>query len=194
MIKKRVMAIDNLSNLIKDIADGDKNALAELYEIMNKDIYIFLLMFCKDKYTAEDILHDTFIAIYENAGSYRIFNNPRAWILTIAKNKALNMIKKNSHTASIENTETEDPYIFENVIFDKMRLEALFSVISDEDKKIVVLHAVYGFKHREIAELLNMPLGTVKWRYKQSIDKMKQKDSEEVFPELNKQNEVMIVE
>ena len=176
--------MDDLSGLIKSIAGGDKNALAELYNAAGKDIYVFLLMFCKDKYMAEDILHDTFIAIYENAGSFRVFGSPRAWMLTIAKNKALNMIKKESRAADIaEIADTAGDA--ENIIIGKMRLETLFSELSADDKKIVALHAVYGFKHREIAELMGLPLGTVKWRYKQSIDKMRRKDSE-FFPELNK--------
>jgi len=184
--------------MLKNIAGGDKNALSELYNTMNKEIYVFLLMFCKNKHTAEDVLQETFISICEKAGSCKIYNNPRAWIFTIAKNKAIDTIKKDSRTTSIDAFETDDLYMpenIENVILDKMQLETLFSVLSKEDKKIVVLHAVYGYKHREIAELLNLPLGTVKRRYKESIDKMKQKDKTdrygEVFIELNKQNEVI---
>jgi len=181
--------------MIKDIASGDKNALADLYEAMNKEIYVFLLTFCKDKYTAEDALQETFISIFENAKSYAIFSNPRAWIFTIAKNKVLNMTKKVSRTISLDDDLPEENDL-ENTIINRMQLDALFSVLSDQDKKIVVLHAAYGFKHREIAELLNLPPGTVMRRYKQSIDKMKQKDREsnEVFFKLNKHKEVIIGE
>ena len=193
--------MNNLSGLIKNIASGDNDAMAELYSIMSKEIYVFLLMFCKDKYTAEDIMQETFIEIYENARSYKVFNNPRAWILTIAKNKAINVIRKNSRTTSLDNPETEALKIenTENIILDKMQVDELFSVLFEEDKKIVVLHAVYGFKHREIAEMVNLPLGTVTWLYKQSIAKMKQKDKEsedsgKVFIKPNKQKEVLINE
>ena len=190
--------LSNLSNMIKLIANGDKTALKNLYDDMNKDIYTFLLIFCKDKYTAEDALQETFISIYENAGSYRTFNNPKAWIFTIAKNKAISIIRKNSRAISIDVIENDITNIAdtENIILDKIHADALLSVLSDDNKKIVILHVVYGLKHREIAELMNMPTGTVKWRYKQSIDKMKNIDGEEknieVFSELNKQNEVIM--
>ena len=184
-----------MSDTIKSIADGDREALARLYEAMSKEIYVFLLTFCKDKYTAEDALQETFISIYESAKSYTIFNNPRAWIFTIAKNKAINIVKKDSRTVSIDDEMIEESNL-ENTIIDRMQLDALFSVLSDQDKKIVVLHAVYGFKHREIAEMLNLPPGTIMRRYKQSIDKMKKKDRESngVFSELNKQKEVIASE
>jgi len=159
-------------------------------------------MFCKDKYKAEDILQETFISIYENAGSYTIFKNPKAWIYTIAKNKAINLIKKDSRTTSIDSPENseiiQNNYTenTENNIINKMHMDLLFSVLSEKDKKIVILHAVYGFKHREIAELLDIPLGTIKRRYKESIDKMKKKDkeSENIPPESDKHNEVIINE
>ena len=147
-------------------------------------------MFCKDKYIAEDALQDTFITIYEKAGTFR--HNPRAWILTIAKNKAVSIIRKNSHTTSIDDLTEDiaDTAQIENITLDKMHSDMLLSVLSEEDEKIVILHAVYGFKHREIAELMNMPPSTVKWRYKQSIDKMKNSDTEENF--IKTKHEVVI--
>ena len=185
----------NLSNLLKDIAKGDKNAFKELYDGMSGDVYTFLLMFCKDKYTAEDALQDTFLTIYENAGKWTAFN-PRAWILTIAKNKAISIIRKNSRVTSIEDQEISVENI-DDAVLDKLQAGMLLPILSEEDKKIVVLHAVYGFKHRETAELMGLPLGTVKWRYKQSIDRMRSKSeadnaSGKGFFEQNKQNEVII--
>ena len=146
---------------------------------MSADIYTFLCMFTKDKYIAEDALHDTFLSIYENAGKYTVFDNPKAWILTIAKNKAVSIIRKNTRIVPLEAQEVqgENNENIEDFVVDKMQADMLLAILSEEDKKIVILHAVYGFKHREIAELMGLPLGTVTRRYKQSIDKMKQKYS-----------------
>ena len=174
--------------------------MKELYENMKKDIYTFLVMFCKDKYTAEDAVQETFITIYEKSGSYRMYKNPRAWIFTIAKNKAISIIRENNRAANLDTFENdiEDTAQIENIILDKIHADMLLSILSQTDKKIVVLHAVYGFKHREIAELMNLPLGTVTWRYKQSIDKMRNKsitdEGKEVFIKQNKQNEVILHE
>jgi len=186
--------------MLKKIADGDKNALKELYKTMKKDIYTFLVAFCRDKYTAEEALQETFIAIYEKAGSFRVYNNPKAWIFTIAKNKAVSIIRENSRTTSLDGFENdiEDTAQTENIILDKIRADMLLSVLSEEDKKIVLLHAVYGFKHRETAKFMGLPLGTVTRRYKESIDKMRKKGMEdedgENFIELNNQNGVILHE
>ena len=152
-------------------------------------------MFCKDRYTAEDAVQETFISIYANAKSYKVYKNPKAWIFTIAKNKAISIIRENARTTSLDTFENsmEDTVQTENIILDKIQADMLLSVLSEPDKKIVILHAVYGFKHREIAELMSLPLGTVTRRYKESIEKMRKKDmNSEVFNKQNKQNEVII--
>ena len=172
---KKGGGIINLSDLIKSIANGDKAAFEQLYEHMSGDVYTFLCMFTKDEYIAEDALHDTFLSIYENAGKYTVFENPKAWILTIAKNKAISIIRKNARTVPLEAREISVENV-EDFVVGQMQADMLLALLSEEDKKIVVLHSVYGFKHREIAEFLGLPLGTVTRRYKQSIDKMKQKD------------------
>jgi len=165
---------------------------------MSGDIYTFLFIFCKDKYIAEDALHETFLTIYEKAGSYRIYNNPKAWVLTIAKNKAISIIRKDSRASNLDDLEISAENIenIEDSVLDQMQADMLLSILSEDDKKIVILHTVYGFKHREISELMNLPLGTVKWRYKQSMDKMRNKsktdeDNGQVFLESNKQNGVI---
>jgi RNA polymerase sigma-70 factor (ECF subfamily) len=176
MKKQEGDVINSLSIMLKSIAAGDKNAMKQLYDSMSKDIYTFLLIVCRDRFTAEDAMQETLIAIYEKAGSYRFFKNPRAWILTIAKNKAISIIRKNSHTVnagSMENLRSAQSEIPENAVLDQIQAAALLSILSADDKKIVLLHTVYGFKHREIAEITGLPLGTVTWRYKQSIDRMK---------------------
>jgi RNA polymerase sigma-70 factor (ECF subfamily) len=165
----------SLTEMITGIANGDKNALRELYEQTSKDIYTFLLIQCKDKNIAEDALQETFISIYENAHTFKTFANPKAWILTIARNKAISIIRKNSYTYAedildVDFAQTEN---IENITLDKMQADSLLSILSGEDRQIVILHAVHGLKHRETAKIMNLPVGTVTWRYKRSIDAMR---------------------
>ena len=59
-----------LGELIHNIADGDRGALAELYKLTNKDVYAFALSILKNIHDAEDVLQDCFVRIYSSAGSY----------------------------------------------------------------------------------------------------------------------------
>ena len=55
----------------------------------------------------------------------------------------------------------------------RMLLEHLFSILCEEERTIVVLHMINGLKHREIAELIGLPLSTVLSKYNRSLKKMK---------------------
>jgi RNA polymerase sigma-70 factor (ECF subfamily) len=97
-----------------------------------------------------------------------------AWILTIAKNLCLKQLRTRSRTEtwpeedwknSLESTEMTPE--------DKVVLQQCMEALSDTERQIVVLHAVSGFKHREIAAHLGLSLATVLSKYYRAIKKMK---------------------
>lgn len=161
-----------LDSYLKGISNGDKEALTNLYNETKSSVYAFALSILKDKTLAEDVLQDTFIKIYENAYLYKSNDKPIAWILTITKNNALMKIRKEKNTDDIDlytNILSSSKQDIDNKLF----LSYLFNYVSDEERKIVILHAVSGLRHREIAKILNLPLGTVLSKYKRTISKLK---------------------
>ena len=166
-----------LCDKIKQVSDGLEtaaDAMREIYLEMKDKIYTFILLHVgkQNKYLAEDILHETFIAVYDSAKNFRSFTNPRAWLLTIARNKAVSQIRMLSRTVNMED-EFFDSADYSTPFTDETGTESLLSCLSEKDREIVVLHAIYGFKHREIAKITNQPLGTVTSRYKRSLDAMR---------------------
>ena len=75
-----------LSSYIFKIANKDGDALHNLYELINKNVYAFALSILKNHDDALEVMQDTFITIYNNAGRYQNKDKPMAWILTITKN------------------------------------------------------------------------------------------------------------
>jgi RNA polymerase sigma-70 factor (ECF subfamily) len=146
----------------------------DIYLEMKDRIFTFILLHVgkQNKQLAEDILHETFIAVYDSAKNFKSFTNPRAWLLTIARNKAVSQIRMLSKTVNMED-EFFDSAAFSTPFIDETDTESLLSCLSEKDKEIVLLHVIYGFKHREIAKLTSQPLGTVTWRYKRSLDAMR---------------------
>ena len=68
----------------------------------------------------------------------------------------------------------------EENIEDRLYLHNLINrVLSENDREIFILHALYGYKNKEIAKFLNMPLGTVLWKYNRAIKVLKEKIKEE---------------
>ena len=163
---------------IASIAEGDKDALAALYEETHTAVYGFALSIVKNAQDAEDILQDVFVNVFLAAGSYRAHGKVMAWLLTIAKNLAFMKLRKQKketlmspedwHTQFAEQIDTRSSVTRE----DSLLLRTLLGNLSDEERQIVTLHALAGCKHREIAVILGIPLPTVLSKYRRALRKL----------------------
>ena len=163
-----------LEDCIARIAGGDKDALADLYSRTRPAVYGFALSIVKNAHDAEDILHDACLQVWNAAGGYRRQGKPMAWLLTVARNLALMRLRERGKTQELTDEEwaalparapdvpTEDRHV----------LRAALSVLSEQERQVVMLHAVTGLKHREIAQLLELPLATVLSKYRRALKKL----------------------
>jgi RNA polymerase sigma-70 factor (ECF subfamily) len=164
------------SGLIKKIAQGNSNALETLYNETSSAVFGFALSIVKNKHKAEDIMQEVYIKIFQKAHTYKSQGKPMAWIFTITRNLCLKRFrdKDNNHIDidSLYSLESSDAGFenFENY----MALKGLMEILNQEDRTIVIMHALSGLKHREISSILNMPLSTVLSKYNRSIKKLKQ--------------------
>ena len=165
----------DLDGLIAAVAEGSADAMARLYRQTGPSVYALALSVLKNSYDAEDVLHDCFVSIHAAAGSYRSKGKPMAWILTIAKNLCLKRLREQSRSVQLNPDDWMD-YIEGNPAVtaeNKAAIRACMERLSDEERQIVVLHAVSGFKHREIASLLSLALPTVLSKYNRAIKKLR---------------------
>ena len=165
---------NELDRLLSAIANGDQTALARLYTLTSSAVYSFALSILRNEEEAKDVLQDCFVTIFHRANLYQKRGNPLAWIFTIAKNLCLQVLREQKKTADTPLEELaftlaapeEIPYE------DKIVLEGCMNALSDTERQIVILHAVWGFKHREIARILDLALPTVLSKYNRSIKKL----------------------
>lgn len=169
-----------LDRQLAQIAGCDKDALGALYERTKSAVYGFVLSILKNAQDAEDVLQDTYINIYSSAQSYASRGKPMAWILTIARNLALMKVRERGKTADIPEEDWERYYQREEGLpeEDRLVLKAVMSTLAGEELQIVMLHAVAGFRHREIAALLELPLSTVLSKYHRAMKKLRIKLTE----------------
>jgi RNA polymerase sigma-70 factor (ECF subfamily) len=160
---------------IAQIAGGDTGALASLYQETSPSVYAYALSVLKSSHDAEDVLHDCYLSVWTAASSYRSSGKPMAWLLTIAKNLCRKQLRDRSRTETWPEEDWTNSLKFatEMTADDKVVLQQCMEVLSDTERQIVVLHAVSGFKHREIAAYLELPLATVLSKYHRAIKKMK---------------------
>ena len=157
---------------IAEIATGDMDALRCLYDAVGDQIYGFALSLVRHPQDAEDVLQETFVRIHACAGQYRPQGKPLAWIFTIARHLALDKQRRQSRTQSL--SMLEDVVDLGNIAETEHRLllDSLLNHLSEEDRQILILHAVVGMKHREIAAVMERPLNTVLSRYRRALNRL----------------------
>ena len=97
-----------------------------------------------------------------------------AWIFTITRNLSLQSLRRKGKVVPLPAEELpeqfeEAPHLTSE---DRIVLESLLNMLGDEERQIVVLHALSEMKHREIASLLHLPLPTVLSKYRRAIKKL----------------------
>lgn len=88
------MKSEKLNDLLGLIAFEDKDALAELYKQYSNIILIYAMSIVRDVHLAEDIMQDVFIKVGHNASKYKSNKNAYAWILTVTRNQAFDVLRK----------------------------------------------------------------------------------------------------
>ncbi|MCM1290082.1 MAG: RNA polymerase sigma factor [Corallococcus sp.] len=159
---------------IYGIAHGDAESLRVLYEQTSGAVYAYALSITKNVFDAKDILHDCIVKVYESAGSYVSHGKPMAWILTIAKNLCYTKFRQNSRFCEMTDEAIEGHFADNDRMSadDKIVVTQCLSRLAEDERKIVVLHAVSGLKHRDIAKLTDIPISTVISKYNRAIKKL----------------------
>lgn len=174
MLNVETNSLKMLDEQIAKIADGDKSALAVLYNCISVPVYSYALSVLKNRSDAEDVLHDTMLEVWRSAPGYQSMGKPMAWIITIARSLCLmNLRRKSRFSDEPLETAVYMPENEELTSEDKIVIRKCIETLGDSEREIVILHAVSGFKHREIAEILGLPLSTVLSKYNRAIKKLR---------------------
>lgn len=172
---KSHMSHDHIDEkLLQRIGAGDDTALEQLYEEASGAVYAYAYSILHDRDDAEDAVQDTFLKIRSAAHLYRPQGKPMAWILTITRNICMMQFRRRGKITVLD---PEDPIPDQDRITnaeDREILKAAFSILAEDEARIILLHVVAGLKHRETAELLQMHLSTVLSKYNRGLHKLRQ--------------------
>lgn len=171
--QRETLQIDE--TLFRKIGEGDKNAFCVLYCQTKSAVYAYALSFLHNQMDAEDTMQETYLKIRGAAHLYQPQGKPLAWILTITRNICLMKYRQQKRQFFCLEEELKDVVDFGQITDreDRIVLETAFEVLSKEECQIIVLHAVSGMKHREISDLLDIPISTVLSKYNRGLKKLR---------------------
>lgn len=162
--------VDADSTLLARVACGDEHALRRLYERHAADMLRLLRRLTSDTGTAEEILQEAWLAVWRSAGGYRGEASVRAWLLGITRRRAHDRLRRAALT-TVDVDEAPEPADVradvEGQVLATLGHEAIMAAVRrlpTRSREVVVLAFVDGLPYRDIAEVLGVPVGTVKSR------------------------------
>jgi RNA polymerase sigma-70 factor, ECF subfamily len=169
-------------DLISLVESADAEAFATLYDRHSRAAFSLAYRMMGERQASEDLTQDAFLKVWRSASSYRAERGSvRTWILSIVHNRGIDQIRSQaSRRRTQEKVEASAPRSQPSEAFaetlrnsqrDQVR-EAL-NTLPSEQLKILELAYFSGYTHVEIAELLRLPLGTVKGRMRLGLKKIR---------------------
>ena len=161
--------------LFQKIVEEDMEAFEHLYQMTHRTMYAYILSMARNHEDALDILQETYLKIRSAAHLYKPMGKPLAWMFTIARNlyRSQLRLKDNVPKDSVVEMENSLALSYVSDPTDRLVLESALAILSEEERQIILLHAVSGLKHREIADSIGLPLSTTLSKYHRGLKKLR---------------------
>jgi len=170
MVKK------DIKILIEKLKNGDMSVFDDIYYSTKDNVYYTILSIVKDASLSEDIMQETYLKTLEKIHSYKPSNSFNSWIITIARNLAINEYNRRKRELKVDPSENE--IIFgttESTSEKELMIKEMMEFLTEDEREIVIMHVIGDMKYREIAQVIGTPIGTISWKYNEAIKKLRNK-------------------
>ena len=173
------MVNEEFEKCIQQMKEKDRSGLQRVYEEYNSYIYAILLSYVGGHEDAEDLTVEFFIHLWNKAGSYRPGSGHKAWITRMARNLAVDYLRKNRREVPSEAPEQQAGLAgqtvpsAEDTVVETLGFRDLIGTLSEEEKRIVTMKIRGELTFKEISSILEMPMGTVSWKYQEAAKKLR---------------------
>lgn len=186
--------------LLASFRAGDNEAFSQLLRRYEKQLFNFLVKFLGQPASAEDVFQEVFLQVHLSADTFQSHRRFRPWVYTIAANKARDFLRSRARRPAMQLTGNDEDadygQLWGNLVRDETTPDEIFSQkqqeklvravvaqLPDHLREILVLAYFQKFSYKEMAEVLDIPLGTVKSRLHAAVGQFgrlyKAVDSEE---------------
>lgn len=164
----------DINEAIEKLKFKDELAFEYIYIKTKSLVYTVIISVVKDHNQTEDLMQDTYIKMIKSINSYDNKYRFNTWLATIARNTALDYYRKQKKQYSIDIHENEYLFPLERSLQDdEISTNYILSLLDDEEREVVMLYSLDEYKHKEIAIILNKPIGTITWIYNKAMKKLR---------------------
>ncbi|GAC13657.1 RNA polymerase sigma factor [Aliiglaciecola lipolytica] len=163
-------------DLISAVQQGDKKAYQTLYQTYIGQVYGLCYRLTSDKSLAEDASQEVFIQLWRKIGNYKGDSKFSTWLHTVTSNITISYLRKQrgwvKRMFNIEDTEAN--YYAADQATDLSELERHVSRLPERARIVFVLHAIEGYRHEDIASMMNMAVGSSKAQFHRAKQLLKE--------------------
>ena len=163
-----------LHELFVGLKNKNQNAYNKLYEKYYNLVYGITFSILKNKEDSEDIAHEIFTKIYKLPVDKLPDNSEASWLYTVSKNECFLHLRKSRPNISIDEIYEIPSELSEiDKVVDSEYYNKLMSGLKEDEKMIVSLKVLSDFTFKKISQVMNIPIGTVQWKYYNAINSIK---------------------
>lgn len=167
--------------LLAQIAKENEDALGDFYDESNRLVYSLVIKILGDISESEEVTLDIYKYVWKNASNFDPSkSNPTTWLVMIARSRSIDKLRLRKNASEISESlvnELSDNNINpEETVFEQETRKIVQDALSElnpKQKKVIELVYFYQFTQSEIAEMLDMPVGSVKSTIRLAKDKLK---------------------
>lgn len=178
MTSPKRLSQEHQRSLERRLKAGDERALGELFDLVAPWILGLVLHIVHDEDEAEEVVSDVFVQVWRHIDQHDARRGPLVpWVLSIARNRSLDALRRRRRwwrkSARLEQAHTVDVGAIPPAAPHEAavpgwpvhrEVHAALAALPEEQRRVVLLSYFEGLSHREIAQRLHQPLGTVKTR------------------------------
>lgn len=169
-----------LSNLLISVANGESGAFSRLYDLTSEMVYGLALRVLKAPAIAEEVTQEVYLQVWSGARNFDPERGTaKAWIATLAHRRAVDAVRRSQSARDREQRVVPDPPhgdVAESAVEtdERDRVRQALSGLTDLQWEAIELAYFDGMTYREVAEHLDTPLGTVKSRMRDGLQRLRQ--------------------
>ncbi len=174
---------DPLIGLMEAVARKDRRAFDELYRLTAPRLLGFAIKMLRRRDLAEEVLQESFLAIWQRAGAYDgEVGSPLGWLVTIVRHRAIDRLRSIGRAREVDvggendiaetfadpSSKTEFGIVIEQAIL------RCLQTVKERQRELILLAFYYGFTHEELSQKTDAPLGTVKSELRRGLSGLRQ--------------------
>ena len=182
--QSEVAAIRSLAALVERMRIGQERALEELYDATVGKLYALASAILRSAEDTEEIVCETYAYAWANASRFDASRaNALGWLLMLCRSRALDRLRQRRASASAldvaalrENAagSADQPFDILSLMQQRSNVHAALSQLTPERRHLVSLAFLQGLSHQEIADVTQLPLGTVKSHVRRALTQLRE--------------------